>query len=231
MSVFYQIRQDNPFGYWPLDDLSGNPRDASGNGNTGTPTGIEYGIAGPAGLRSVRVTAGSTDVVGITDHATFSSASFTLETWVNIGGIVTATPFFTKWHTSTEAQREWTLSMDAGGNLTLYIRNTASGFYRYAQSAAGAIVAGRWHHAVGVFDSATNDTIVYLDGVEVARNSVAVSGTRRGDTIQGIGLGKYGSGTVGHTNSLAHAAYFPTVLSASRILAHYQAGLRSGVAT
>lgn len=225
MSLRQQIMQDSPAGYWPLDETSGTTAfDRSGNGRNGTYTG-----AVTLNARDVLPGAKGPDFAGgyvsLGDLAAWSSHA-------GASGVITLEAFvlgdsYAGGNETILSKRvmgsyEWTLYGNLAG-----IMEAATG-PMVASIFSGGLVVGRLHHVAYTYNRATPLSILYLDGVELARQT-SFSGNSS-DTGASARIGGAGVDTAPFDGGIAHAAIFPTALSAARIKAHYEAGIRGGVA-
>ena len=109
--------------------------------------------------------------------------------------------------------------LGTGGTIRQYARDT--------NSDSGVTTDQRWSHYAMTFDTVTDKRYVYKNGVVILDVT---------DTVNGVlsksawGIGEYNlNGTTAKNQSFAHAAWYASALSATRIKAHYEAGIRSGV--
>jgi hypothetical protein len=130
---------------------------------------------------------------------------------------------------------QWTVNfaVSAGGVVTTpewyWFQQGSFNVWRYVSAADPAPpAAGVWGFYAMVANTA-GDVIVYRNGVEEGRNTVAGSGTRATTSAAPMVLGAYGSGAFDFIGAVSHLAVFPSALAADRIAAHYQAGVRVGV--
>lgn len=75
--------------------------------------------------------------------------------------------------------RQWDMYLTATRKLGFSIMSTsgAAGAWRNIESAVDDLTAG-WHHVVARYDATGNEMSLWIDGVEVATNTTAVSGVR-----------------------------------------------------
>lgn len=230
MSLRHQILLDSPVGYWPLDETSGTNADNLGSATAdGTYTGgYTLDQAGPAGLRAVELN-GSTGYVSIGDVAALEfSGDFTMEAWISRDDITGGDKRIVGKHSGTSG--EWRLDTDTD-DIRAYVLNTGGTNYLFADSVStgAALVVGRWTHVAATVASTT--LRVYVNGDEWASSS-STTGTRRTSSTDPVRIGIRGDGnsTTAMDGKVAHVAVYGSALSADRLKAHYQAGIRSGVA-
>lgn len=222
MSLLHQVLLDSPVGFWPLDETAGTNADDRGSASVdGTYTGgFTLGAAGPAGLRAVEFN-GSTGYVAIPDNPAFSPATPTLEAWayrVATGG---ATQMIL---TKSQDPHEWAMFLSSG-TLFVNIYNTGAGVFAGVSDPSPMPLA-TWVHYAMTWDGTTQR--LYRDGVQVATNT-ATSGTRQGDTVAAVNIGRRAVPDSYFTGRVCFAAIYATALAAERVKAHYEAGIRNGV--
>lgn len=227
MSLTRQILQDNPVGYWPLDEVSGTTAfDRSGNGRNGTYTGAvtlnaRDMVPGSKGPDFIGGYVSLGDMAAWSPHAG-AAGVMTLEAFIR-GDTFSSASILTKRATSNY---EWSFYA-TGGNILAALMEPAPGGTAVTEASSDKLVIGILHHIAWTYNRATPLTIVYLDGVEVAR-STAFTGNSA-DTGAEARIGGSPVDIGAFDGSIAHAALFPTELSAARIKAHYEAGIRNGV--
>jgi RHS repeat-associated protein len=213
------VLADQPAGYWPLDEPAG-PRaaDATGNNNDATYGGAPlFGISGAladGADTGVRMSDRADNVSAPASTSLNLSSVFTAEAWVRFNAANASGVLFDKGQ----------VNIGPNDPKGLVVKVSGDGTFAVGQSLGNTIVTsnpgavphdGQWHHLVGV-DSGGSTGHVYVDGV----NRDAVT-----DNTQPI--------SAMPDNALAMAkidadvdelAIYPTALSATRILAHYNAG-------
>jgi hypothetical protein len=116
----------------------------------------------------------------------------------------------------------WNLQLETTGAITFYARNSGGTLYS-SSTAAGALVANTWYHLVGVVSGSA--TTLYVNGVAQTPDTFTGSfGTM--DTSEYTLIGA--DSAVGGTRYFDELAVWRTALSASRIEAHYNAGVNRG---
>jgi hypothetical protein len=159
----YTDATNGPALWWPFDDGTGTAAaDRSGGANPGTLTnGPTWGTGGPSG--SAVSVDGVDDAVVATDGAISTDLSFTVSAWV--------------YPTSTGADQS--ILSQAGTNVAAFnLRGDATGSWQMAMrrsDSTGAVVdtatsavtaaGGEWTHLVGVYDDASDQIRLYVDGV------------------------------------------------------------------
>jgi hypothetical protein len=110
--------------------------------------------------------------------------------------------------------------------ISFLFENSANvAFNLTASSAPYRLTLNQKYHIVGVYDGTT--AILYVNGVEAVRTtSVGVGGIRSTPTIPpSISSARVGSWPQAVIDEVA---WYPSALSAARVLAHYNAGVASG---
>lgn len=213
----------NPFFYYKFD---GNVQDSSGNGRTGTITGVVNSDPSQACERDTGSAARFNGLAGyVSSPVTSSPAVFTIELWfkapvLNPGGKLIG---YGNARTGASAQYDRHIYMTDAGQLVFGVYpNTV----RTIQSPA-AYNDNDWHHVVATLSSA--GMRLYVDGAEVA----ADPGTT---TAQAIGSGYWRLGydnlngwptkplTDGWLGSEDEVAVYYAAMSADEVKAHYLAG-------
>ncbi|MDQ7903531.1 carboxypeptidase regulatory-like domain-containing protein [Phytohabitans sp. ZYX-F-186] len=166
-----------PAAHWMFDEASGNAADATGHGNTVTPSAGVTRTPGRSGVGKALDFNGSAQALTggpvMTPHPDTevpiqvrTDSSFTVTAWVRVPsttgvtGIRTAvaadatrrSPFMLAYHGDVN---KWRFSMtDADSD--------SSGLYHAYSDATAA--AGRWTHLAGVFDVSTRQMKIYVNG-------------------------------------------------------------------
>lgn len=144
--------------------------------------------------------------------------TFTVEVWLKTANAGASTRNIVQRPIATSSQ-VWALTA-VDNQLRWQVRDSTTATHVVTGPLINDNVA---HHLVGTFDGAT--ARLYVDGVQVG-GDVSV-GTVLTAATQGLWVGQTSSLTQGLTGTLDELAYYPTPLSAARVLTHYQAG--SGV--
>ena len=221
-----RVLADGPTSFWPLDELHGLTAQDLLNANTGTYQGNLAWVPGPFSLaRGCLQCDGSTTWVETATEYT-NPTVFSLEGWFRTtaaqGGIINFT------------------NMQGNSGLTdwdrhLYIESTgvlAFGVYTGSTvviTTPNAVTDGKWHHAVATIGS--GGMALYLDGSLVATNSNTSSQNYSGWWHIGWVYNSNWPNAPSNyyfSGQLASVAVYPYVLSASQVLAHYNAG-RTGL--
>lgn len=224
------VTADSPYLFWRLDETSGTAvADTSGNSRPGTVTGTGYTWNQAGALVSeTRDTSLATTTAGITANTSVTgSAAFSVEAWVKTtsttggrilgfgdkGGATASTSVDRQLYTAPNGK----VYFGAGSNKTV-VASTAS------------IANGAWHHVVGTYVSGTNGLKLYVDGVLQGSATVNVSSSagfwRAGFEAQSVMSAWTGSPSDSYfEGNLEELAVYTTTLTATRVKAHYDAGV------
>jgi hypothetical protein len=227
---------DAPFLYWPLNETSGtNVKDYSGNAQMGIlVNGFTYGVTVPpccpgASGKALSWSSNSGNYIYSQTEVTNPSLPFSMEVWVAATGSAN-TPVMIS---DLGAQSQSSLSsfdniiFINGANGNLYggsYGNNGSGYYTFTNSLRSPfnLFDGNCHHVVLTFESSTR-TDIYVDGALFIRNAPAQA---RNPGITGswrLGAPEYAINEAFFNGVLSNYAIYPTLLSATQVLTHYQA--------
>jgi len=221
------VLADSPYLYWRLAETSGTAvRDetSAGRGGTVYNTGYSWGQPGAlpseAGERSLALTTGL-----VTANASVAGpTAFSVEAWIRT--------------TTTSGGRVLGFG-DAGTNIAstavdrqLYVGTNGKVYFGVGTSKTvvasnAALNDGRWHHVVGTFANGTGGMLLYVDGVRQTATGTATPAAGTGYWRAGAEV--LSTWTQGPDNyydgSLEELAVYTTTLSATRVKAHYDAGV------
>lgn len=229
MSLARQILLDAPVGYWPMDELAGTTAYDHGPnayhmvGAATTTLGVQSFLKGTAGGLTAT---GHFGREGLTNAALpAGTAALTIEGWM--------------YKTSTVDGVLFSYGGTPAGNTINFQRGVSNFAFSDGINTGNnkqwitAPVLNQWEHLAMTFAGGAGGAFVlYLNGVAdltttnnintgslaTAANDATRVGLRRDDTNGGYYPGR-----------AAHVAIFASALSAARIKAHYEAGIRSGV--
>lgn len=238
-ALLRQMLLDSPSGLWPLNETSGTTAyDASGHGLNGTYTGGTRagGALGPLGATNVGTAGG---YVSVPDNALLSPEAGTT-------GAITVECFLvptlsgssgTLYYPVAKAQSPYEFALWHRGNGEVHFSiwdsagNDVEVDAQRPNAAAGTLVTGLCFHLVGTYDRGAGVQALYVNGALVDTYSSFVGGRYASDTTSVLHFqGTRGDGIGADiTTPQGWVAIYPTALSATRIKAHYQAGIRSGV--
>lgn len=220
------VLADSPLGYWKLDEASGATcADSSGNGHDltygGTP---HYSESGPFSGASAVLFDGVTGEGAVSTYASWMLPSdLTLECWVKSTVALAQVAIFGA-ATGRPSAGVYMLYFDGSGRVKGVFTNTG-GTVTTVESATG-LNDGAWHHVAFTHraSSGGSNNVLYVDGSAVATSAFG-SGTPSAVSAP-IRIGGCGSSIDADwlNGTVSHAAFYPSVLSAARIAAHYAAG-------
>jgi Concanavalin A-like lectin/glucanases superfamily len=216
------VLADSPAGYWPLNESSGTTAfDLSGNGNNGTYSGSF--TVGNAGLllgtadTCANFTGGKMVVPDVAPLR-LGAGNISIECWINVSSLAAYASLF-----------------DAGSSAT-------NRFYSCFLNASGG--AGTWYGAFG--GTAGHDTLPLSPSIaigtlyyiaitsngttQIAYVNTTASSTNlatAGASNDNLGVTLFGNPSTGGgllQGKCQEFAIYPTVLSAARVTAHYNAG-------
>ena len=210
-----------PTFFWPFDESSGNPTDASGNGRSGTATGVTRSALPAVGAGSAWMFNGSSGCA-VTVNSFVNPTNYTESLWVKTtttsgGGLIGFT--------------DNSAATPGGGSSDRMIYMTDSGVIHLGSTASAYVASpsayndGAWHHVVG--SVGTRGSRLYVDGALVASSasSVVVSftgywhvGCTRLSSWPSAPTSSYLAGT------LDEVAVHPVELSDAAVHAMYLAG-------
>jgi hypothetical protein len=218
--------------YYPLQETAGTTAANSGSLGSGanatySSTGITYGARGPdcsATQRSAVTLDGSSGAIAAT-NAIANPTTFSVQIWFSTtttsGGKLIG---FGSSTTGASGNYDRHIYMLDGGQLSFGVYD---GSATHVVTSAGAYNDGNWHLATATF-SGTAGMTLYVDGAQVGRDSTS----KTAQNFTGywrIGYDSLGSWPSAPTSayfagSVASAAVFPSVLSASEAAAQFGAG-------
>lgn len=216
------VLADSPVGYWKLDETSGTTAvDSSGNGHNGTYTGPTLNTRF---LSSALGTVASFD--GTNDRVTTavlpaSTGARSVEVWVIADTLSSQRAALCERFSGSGNPVEARLGVGplfVGSSTNFYLnRYPGSGSWVDVGSPNSTSTA-TLYHVVGTLDGTTMR--LYVNGVEVATLASGIAASS-GEWYIGAahtGGSPYWAGAIGHV------AIYDTVLSPTRIAAHYAAG-------
>lgn len=217
------ILADSPAGYWRFEETSGTTAaDSSGNGEDLTI--LEAALNASAIIAEGGLAASFSG--GATSHATLVSGtpiiadgatSFSLEIWVEIASATSGTQYIMSYPEAS-----------GGSNGTDFRVTSANVFFDVVTAGGGLKTVT---HSGGIPNDTPTHLVLTYDGANirgyyngVAETPVAqTTGLNAASTEINIGrFGSFGAHFVGRCDE---AAMYTSVLSASQVLAHYNAGI------
>jgi hypothetical protein len=213
-----EVLADNPIAYYRFEETSGTTAtDTSGNSNSGTYTnGVLLDQPSARNLGRAARFDGVDDFVGTPRTV---SGNFTLELW-----ITTTAPSLSGGQAYEGNGLLWSDVGGAADDFVLAMLNSGLSFFTgnpdVSVTAGAPINDGRWHHLVATRTQGGNVEI-FVDGVSrgtATTNNNPLTGNPSivigGNTLDS----RYFGGLIDEV------AYYPSVLSAARIRAHFAAG-------
>lgn len=218
MSYTSEVLADTPNGYWHLGESASPWADSSGNAHNvvtvNSPTASQLSLVAsqPSDL-AVKCT--GTNFLQSAAVASYDLGDvFTLELWVKRNNASDANP----------------LGLINKGANAYYLRiNNSTNKLELLKATVAVIVASTTtiadtnaHHVVATKNAGTSCNL-YIDGADVTGTVTNATCT---NTATNLFIGSDNGTEVGNC-TVDEVAIYPTVLSATRVLAHYQAGLKS----
>jgi len=168
---FIPITNPNLMGWWKFDEGQGTVAiDWSGHARHGT---LVNGPEWATGYDN-----GALQFDGLDDHVSLpigslvgSLTSSTFAIWVNFPNVGGASQHIFDFGTGTTVYMY--LSPRTGGTGPLTFAITTGGSTTETQVTAPSTLATGWHHVAVTINADTSTIVLYLDGVEVARNTTA----------------------------------------------------------
>ena len=228
---------DNPLSYFRLDETNGTTAYDYAGGNNGTYNG-NYQLGQPGALSydpdfavtfsgATNCYLGGIGPTAINSHGT--TAEFSIEAWANgAAGQVDGSAVIVK-GTGNNGARFTTEQFAIG---------VQSGFYRfYVNDNLGGTAAaiatsgpdGKWHHLVGVCDSAGPGLTFYIDGVAAATSDLSqLNGGGILSSTDPVSIGAERSGVLpdydlDYAGTIDEVAIYAYALTPSQVQAHYAA--------
>lgn len=226
-----QVQADFPAGWWRLTDPAGSTTlfDFALQGQTATLSPGQSGQPQLAGLGATGPIPVFCDTAAQFDGSTswfkpnlaLSGPALTVEAWFKRNASQTGNPRLANTdHTDVSPYNGFELFLASGTTPTFIVGN---GTTSTSTVAGPAVTDTNWHHLVAVFDGAHTTMTLYLDGAQVGQITNAVSTMTAGASTLTVGVGQYGGDYF--AGYMAQVAAYTTVLSASRVAAHYAAAL------
>lgn len=211
---------DGPISYWRLNEASGNVAyDQTGNDNGTITGGVTLGQSGPIPGGGSFAFDGSTGYVDLGTNPNLQPQQWTFEAW-----------FRATSETSNPAKiyrnryNGFELEVGPTGVVGLSIWADSSTSYSLGTSSGTNYLDGTWHYVV--VTRSANQLIFYIDATEGGSTATPVSGTYY--RSNGVAIGRDGScSCLYFKGSIAEAAIYPTALTATQVVTHYNAASRN----
>lgn len=214
-----EVLADSPVSYWLLTETSGTNAVDQQAANAGTYTGgYTQNQTGPTPgdtTNKAVLLDGTSGYVSAADNNSFDLGDvFTLELWAKLsGGGGTERALISK---GPNAYLIWIYSNNK-------FRLTRQDIAHICESTSTITDTTAFHHLVATKNGATSK--VYIDGVDVT-DPVALGTSTMTNTTDALNIGRrVNSNNLWFPGTIAKPAVYATALSASRILAHYNAGI------
>jgi hypothetical protein len=220
MTYSSEVLADSPIAWYRLGEASGTTMtDSSGNSRSGTYANVTLAATGLlAGDSDTAASFNGTASKGTVNNASWMDVgtAFTVEAWIS----TSATGFreiAAQYNTSSV--RAWEFRIDSTTGALNFIK-LAGG--TTSSIGSGSIRDGAKHHCVATYDGA--NIRLYVDGVlnQTTASTGSISGTLADLHIGVRSIDQWFSGTIDEV------ALYGTVLSGTRIAAHYTAGIING---
>ncbi len=216
------VASDAPIGWWRLADASGGIAADQTGAHPGTYLGgVTLGQPSlvPADANASVAFNGTSGTVNVPHASAFNlTRTIALETWIKPTNLP-PTGTFRSVVTKPEA---YSLQFNGPRLEFTIIQN---GTRRRLQTPTGTIVAGGTYHVVGTYDGTTQR--LYVNGAQVA--STALTGSATTNT-QALHFGAWDGTAEFFVGTLDEVAVYGSVLSATRVRAHYDASRVSTLA-
>lgn len=229
MTYSAEVLADSPLAYYRLGEASGTTMtDSSGNGRNGShvssPTlGSTSLLVGDA---NTAVTYSSGKYSETTSATWMDASSFSVDALIKptaVSGTQTIASRYDGGDSGSFTVSSWTLRLD-GNKLACYIFSGAS-FGVATQSTT--LTAGTTYHVGATYDGTTGAITVYVNGTSVG------TGTRtsmNSPVTRPFRISRSGnSATESFAGVIDEVAYYGSVLTGTRMAAHYTAATTSGV--
>jgi hypothetical protein len=214
------ILADGPVAYWDFDDIA--PLDSSGNGHDGTISGnVEFGVESFSENLLTGIELNGTDAfIKVPELGNFDQS--TIEAWVKVEAI--------NWRLLKDAgylTSIFSTGAFGGGShhlnihLSLNIEQAiAAGGPNNILSPNNTLRIGSWQHIVSTYDSTAGGVgRIYVNGVEV---QAGVHGAAPKAVLGTSQIGSWGGRRL-LDGRIDEVAVYDSVLSPSRIMAHFKA--------
>jgi transcriptional regulator with XRE-family HTH domain len=208
-------------GYWPFNEGSGTTTlDTSGNGNLAQIHGATWTTGRYGNALSFN---GSSDTVDINRPIVETSNSFSVAAWVQLSNL-------SHWQTA--------VSQDGNNVSGFYLQYAPpnfglSGQFAFSLVASDSIsgptiratsnfspVANTWYHLVGVYNAATSQSSLYVNGVLRSTQMVPSTWDASGETV--IGRGKWARARDFWSGQITNVRIYNRALSSADVTSLYQ---------
>lgn len=223
-----EVLADSPSGYWKLNELPAGAAngitavDDSGNGRNGTYTGgtdLRIGATGliACGTCMEHKTPFANGGVNCASLAAWQIGTLSLEAWIQGTG-TTGFPYMVIARDGGGNVNGFQWRINATNQLQLVLPGTA-----YVQTATVTLEDGNPHHLVCTIDGTSKQVTQYVDTNQVAQNNYTTTNITGGTAALWLGARAFNTGANVNRGYLDECAFYPSVLSSTRVSAHYAA--------
>jgi hypothetical protein len=166
------------------------------------------------------------------DDLSFGNGSqdfpFSVSLWLKVDDLTSAPGIFTKGFNVLPIPNsiEYYLTAQSTGRLQFVLYDESSSNQSTANSNAGKIIEGQWHHVVITYNGdpdSANPVIIYIDNVDETSSFTKGAGYVAMENKNGQLVAGYDANTVSYLDgSISEFAVFDTVLSANDVTAIYE---------
>lgn len=214
------VSADAPVSWWRLGESSGivaaDVQGANGGTYVGSPTLGATSLLPTATANGAVAFNGRSNSVRVADANSLDlTSAITLEAWIKPARIPSSGSF------ASVLTKPEAYSLQFNGTR-LEFTVMQSGMRRRLQLAAGAIVTGTTYHVVATYDGANQR--FYVNGTQVTSRAQTGAATV---TANPLTIASWDGGSEWFNGTVDEVAVYRTVLDATRVRAHYDAGTRS----
>ncbi|HSU53817.1 MAG TPA: LamG-like jellyroll fold domain-containing protein, partial [Candidatus Dormibacteraeota bacterium] len=248
-AFFQAVTNLHPIGYWPLTETTSPPGSKPAANNSGTLGAADNGAYNDGAFPGVAgALAGVSDTAGLFsgasgvnsrvtvpyDSAYASQTNLTIELWLNSALNDPGTECLVNCLDVNSPRAGWLLYCDnpvtagaANFNFRTYATNGTTASVNYVIPVPGGhILSNTWYHVVVTFNGI--QARGYINGQAA---TPATTGTIVGSTAGPFAIGARNDSSFAFAGFIDEVAFYSNVLTASDILAHYQAGTNPAPAT
>jgi hypothetical protein len=220
------VLADRPQGYWRLDETRGSR--AQNLGSLGTQADGSYqeqprqGLDGvlPGALdHAVEFRQVASQKIDVPYQSGLNPRDFTVELWARLdGGSGYRSPLTSR---GNLPQTGFLLYATPGNSWEFWTGSGVQATWNIVRGSA--VELGSWTHLVGTYDSASQQQVLYVNGIEVGRINAVYTPNDVHPLRIGGGASE-GPGSYFFEGAIDEVAVYDQALSADRIAAHYQQG-------
>ena len=235
-----EVLADSPTAYYRLGEPlgtngSGSVINSFGDGESGTPNGgVSFGHPGAVAGDTAAHFDGVNSFIQVLDSNAAldldTGTAFSIEYWMNPDAHRANDG---NWHVVSRSNSDDNASdafiVNSGSaanpahNVRFHTDGWAGGNHR-VDSPVDTVILNEWTHVVGTYNG-SNEMALYLNGQQVALVTDINRGPGADADAGNVYFGQLGNspGSVDYPGGLDEVAFYDTVLSADRVLAHYNA--------